>query len=300
MKKMKNFYSIFIVSIVFTVIIIMVGIAIHFAEKLFPSYILSIKKDLLFIGVQKELHTLEADENFQTNSLAELLSDTKTTFNNSLALISSNHPINTSLNFSSVSEYKDSDVYFDSSAHNDYSNLSEYIYNNFNQKLYVMSAYRTSEEQKELFLTQGPDTAQRPGESEHQSGLALDVYISGYAGASFLKTDIGKYINAYCHKYGFIIRYPDDKKAITGIDFEPWHIRYVGHPHASVISLNQITLEEYLDSFLSDVYYSYKNYIIVKTSNTENIKCPENYLSVVISPDNCGNYIFTFEMETFS
>jgi len=295
MKVSKKYMSVFIVTAVFATVVILASVAFLIMGRYFPVAVTSLQKDLLFIGANRELSVFTLVQDARKHTLTELMSDEKTEFNNSLVLISSRHPIGSELSFASVSEYKNSGVFFDSCAHGSYSELSAYVSEELGNKLYVMSAYRTAEEQDALYKEQGGDTAQRAGESEHQSGLALDVYVSGFAGASFLKSDVGRYVNGYCHKYGFIIRYPDEAKEITGIDFEPWHIRYVGRPHADVISLNGITLEEYLDMLSPDVYYSCGDYVILKTARTEDISVPEGYDSLIISPDNCGNMILTFK-----
>ena len=293
MKTSKNISSIFIITAIFTIILALFALVFAAAERFFPSASMSLKNDLLFIGLEKELTPYTPSKSCTAYSLTELIADKRTECNNSLVIISQKNPIGDDLDFSSVTEYKNSGVLFDTCAHDGYQKLSSYIQERFGKKLYVMSAYRDEKEQSDLYAEQGSDTAQRPGESEHQSGLALDVYVSGFAGASFLKTDVGKYVNSFCHQYGFIIRYPDGAKDITGIDFEPWHIRYVGAPHADIISLNSITLEEYTSSLSLSEYYSYGNYIICKVSPTDTVLAPESYESLVISPDNCGNYILT-------
>lgn len=88
-----------------------------------------------------------------------------------------------------------------------------------------------------------------PGRSEHQLGLALDIsYTSGDARFTDVeKSDIGKFIISDGYKYGFILRYPDDKKAITNYGYEPWHIRYVGVDLATELHEKNITLEEYYE-----------------------------------------------------
>lgn len=84
----------------------------------------------------------------------------------------------------------------------------------------------------------------KAGLSEHQSGLAIDItnehnyFVKGTVEADWLEE------NAY--KFGFILRYPEGKTNITGIEYEPWHIRYVGEEAAKYIYNNDITLEEYL------------------------------------------------------
>ena len=85
----------------------------------------------------------------------------------------------------------------------------------------------------------------RPGCSEHHTGLAFDVTVPG---ESFPLTKQSKWLAENCWKYGFIIRYTEEKQEITGINAEPWHIRYVGQPHAQVMQENNWCLEEYIQS----------------------------------------------------
>lgn len=85
----------------------------------------------------------------------------------------------------------------------------------------------------------------RPGQSEHQTGLAFDV---GKLDDNYGSTPAGIWLKENCHKYGFILRYPKGKESITGYQYEPWHIRYVGVEHATKIMNQNITLEEYLNA----------------------------------------------------
>ncbi|GHU82993.1 hypothetical protein FACS1894196_2180 [Clostridia bacterium] len=82
-----------------------------------------------------------------------------------------------------------------------------------------------------------------PGASEHHTGLAFDITV---AGRSFATTEQSRWLSEHCWDYGFIIRYAADKEAITGISAEPWHIRYVGQPHAQSMREKNWCLEEYL------------------------------------------------------
>lgn len=86
-----------------------------------------------------------------------------------------------------------------------------------------------------------------PGVSEHQIGLALDIVTNSYLtlDEGFGETDAGKWLAENSHKYGFILRYPKGKEYITGIEYEPWHFRYVGVEAATVITERGITLEEF-------------------------------------------------------
>ena len=88
-----------------------------------------------------------------------------------------------------------------------------------------------------------------PGSSEHQLGLALDIYTASYMtlDAGFGETKAGIWLREHCSEYGFILRYPEGKEYITGIEYEPWHFRYVGVEHAKKINEHEICLEEYID-----------------------------------------------------
>lgn len=88
-----------------------------------------------------------------------------------------------------------------------------------------------------------------PGASEHQIGLALDIVSNKYSAldTGFGETQAGKWLYEHGSEYGFILRYPKNKEYITGIQYEPWHFRYVGKTAAKEIMSNNLTLEEYLD-----------------------------------------------------
>lgn len=86
-----------------------------------------------------------------------------------------------------------------------------------------------------------------PGNSEHEVGLAFDIVGDGYTSlnAGFGKTTAGKWLAENSKKYGFILRYPKGKEYVTGIEYEPWHFRYVGKDAATLIMDQGITLEEF-------------------------------------------------------
>ncbi|MCA1054518.1 M15 family metallopeptidase [Rossellomorea aquimaris] len=90
-----------------------------------------------------------------------------------------------------------------------------------------------------------------PGQSEHQSGLAMDISSknNGFqVNIEFGETKEGKWLAENAYKYGFILRYPEDKVDITQYQYEPWHFRYVGTEAAKVIHENDWTLEEYFQN----------------------------------------------------
>lgn len=118
--------------------------------------------------------------------------------------------------------------------------------------IYLISGYRSYEKQQKTYLgwcnTYGTQQADRisarPGFSEHQLGMAIDVN-SLYE--SFENTAEGKWLAEHCWEYGFIIRYPKGKESYTGYSYEPWHIRYLGDVElARKVTESGLCLEEYL------------------------------------------------------
>ncbi|MED0988553.1 M15 family metallopeptidase [Bacillus nitratireducens] len=112
------------------------------------------------------------------------------------------------------------------------------------QHFLMSSGYRDFQEQSKLYKEKGSDYALPAGYSEHNLGLSLDV---GSTQKKMEKAPEGKWIEENVWKHGFVLRYPKNKSDITGIQYEPWHIRYVGLPHSAIMQKKKITLEEYLD-----------------------------------------------------
>jgi len=92
----------------------------------------------------------------------------------------------------------------------------------------------------------GAKSVALPGTSEHQLGLAVDVSVNGKLSAHFGSTRAGVWLQNNCGRYGFIVRYPKEKTQITRIVYEPWHLRYVGIPHALYMHEHNMCLEEYI------------------------------------------------------
>ncbi len=122
--------------------------------------------------------------------------------------------------------------------------------------LYGVSGYRSYTRQRDIFLnnivhkgkTHTLKYSAVPGVSEHQTGLAMDVSTKGLRYrlvTRFSSSPEGKWLAANAHYYGFIIRYGDNAIDITGYEYEPWHIRYVGIDLAKYLYDNDLTLEEY-------------------------------------------------------
>ncbi|MBP2017272.1 D-alanyl-D-alanine carboxypeptidase [Symbiobacterium terraclitae] len=120
-----------------------------------------------------------------------------------------------------------------------------------------VSGYRSYAYQEMLFTAyvsaDGLENAERysarPGHSEHQTGLAMD--ISGSTGECaaddcFAGTPEAEWLAAHAHEFGFIVRYPEGKEEITGYMYEPWHVRYLGKELAQKVHATGLTYEEYL------------------------------------------------------
>lgn len=91
----------------------------------------------------------------------------------------------------------------------------------------------------------------RPGYSEHQTGLAMDVCTDTHGYLQFYKTEEAKWVKKNAHTYGFIIRYTEENVSITGYSAEAWHLRYVGVEAATYIHENGITFDEYHARFVA-------------------------------------------------
>jgi D-alanyl-D-alanine carboxypeptidase len=140
------------------------------------------------------------------------------------------------------------------------------------KSIYIGSVYRSLDDQARIFNYSMEDRRKagmsyweayqdvsllvaEPGTSEHALGLALDLQSNYYTNLDEgqERTAEAKWLKENCYKYGFILRYPPGKEAITGISYEPWHYRYVGVEDATRITELGLTLEEYLEE-----YYGYK------------------------------------------
>lgn len=123
--------------------------------------------------------------------------------------------------------------------------------------LVLRSAFRSYDTQASLYQQyvardgkKKADTySAQPGHSEHQTGLAFD--LGNTEGSddfleSFEDTKEGQWLARHAHEYGFIIRYPKGKSDITGYQYEPWHLRYLGKETATKVYESGLTLEEYL------------------------------------------------------
>ena len=117
--------------------------------------------------------------------------------------------------------------------------------------LFIVSGFRSYSYQATLYQRYVARSGQaeadrysaRPGHSEHQTGLALDL---NSADSSFAGTKEAVWLAKNSYKYGFIVRYPKGKESITGYMYEPWHMRYLGVDNATKVFNSGLCLEEYL------------------------------------------------------
>lgn len=147
------------------------------------------------------------------------------------------------------------------------------------EEIIAVSGWRSEKEQRLIWedsmKENGPEFTQkyvaRPGHSEHQTGLAIDLGVQqehiDLIRPDFPYGGIGQKFRERAASYGFIERYPAGKESITGIAHEPWHFRYVGMPHAAVMLKNKQTLEEYLQwirqfSYQRPYDFVYQNRIV--------------------------------------
>lgn len=130
-------------------------------------------------------------------------------------------------------------------------------------ELSAVSGYRSYDRQASIFAANAEEDGEeeankysaRAGESEHQSGLAMDVSAPsvGYSLTTDLgDTEEGEWLEENAHEYGFVIRYPENKTDITGYQYEPWHVRYVGEDLAGTLHENDWVMEEYYGEELEE------------------------------------------------
>lgn len=119
--------------------------------------------------------------------------------------------------------------------------------------IYVFSGYRSYETQSNIYeryvTSKGQEWADcysaRPGHSEHQLGLAADVAAVSGSSNGFDATEEYAWLAENSYKYGWILRYPEDKEIITGYGYEPWHYRYLGEDLATKVAESGLTYDEY-------------------------------------------------------
>ena len=160
-------------------------------------------------------------------------------------------------NLVTLNEYAKSGIRLNSIAYNAFKEMASDAEKE-DLHLRIVSAYRSFDYQESLYnnyLKNEPqdkvDTySARPGYSEHQTGLAVDIDNEKENYNRFHITQEFNWMKENAYKYGFILRYPLGKEYITGYKYEPWHYRYIGKEIANYIHNNNITYEEYYYEFI--------------------------------------------------
>ena len=139
--------------------------------------------------------------------------------------------------------------------------------------LSTVSGYRSYSKQSTIYsrkvnsigVKAADRVSARPGTSEHQLGLAMDVAKKGSSSltTAFAKTEQGKWVYENAHKYGFIVRYPEAYEDVTGYSYEPWHIRYVGVEYATAIYQSGLPMELYMSGHRLEIF----DYLIHQATN---------------------------------
>lgn len=173
------------------------------------------------------------------------------------------------------------------------------------RNLLVLDSDRSYEDQQRVYQEKGSELATVPGCSEHHTGLAFDLEI--HQGGNFDGTGEYAWIAQNCYKYGYVLRYAEDKTAITGISYEPWHFRYVGKEHAHYMHKNNLCLEEYVEllskypinsarlSVTTDDGEKYMIYSVSVNGESGKIHVPNNY-EYTLSGDNNGHVIVSCKL----
>lgn len=220
-------------------------------------------------------------------SVSELEGREDITFSTSLWLVNTEYMLseNTQINLVSVNELHS----VTEEAYSHLMTLFSACAEATGESLSITSSFRTHEKQEAIYAVN--EFAVPAGASEHQCGLAVDVRTQEYASLNFIKSDAGKWLARHAHEYGFIIRYPYWAEDITGVTYEPWHLRYVGEPHAEIIYRSKMVLEEYASLYKDGEFYVFEDYVIShQTAAGGTLYIPNDVTDVYVSEDNAGGY----------
>lgn len=138
-----------------------------------------------------------------------------------------------------------------------------------------------------------------PGTSEHQTGLAMDISMDGTLTAKFANTVQGKWLAENSWRFGYILRYTEEKSSLTMIGPESWHFRYVGTPHAQIMYDNNWCFEEYMTALANSPVCKSVNGTFYKIERTDRLPY-KNGSIISASSDNMGSYIVTSGYQLFN
>lgn len=182
-------------------------------------------------------------------------------------------------------------------------------------RIVPVSGFRSKEEQQDIYQSSMEENGREytvkyvapPDCSEHQTGLAIDLAENrediDFIAPEFPHVGICQIFRRIAHRYGFVERYPLTKETVTGVAEEPWHFRYVGIPHATLMQMHHVTLEEYL-AYLKKFPYEgdhlmlaiqgkqYEIFSVEAREEPVEILCPE-LCTCMVSGNNADGFIVT-------
>ena len=239
-NKKKLFLAIVILIIIIVLLVLIISAIIkHFSKSVNISSDINVNDKVEIVVENKEENKEVAKENTKEEILSKIEVKNGITYVNGVLLVNKKYNLpkdyNPGVNATANAAFEE----MRKAASKDKISLT------------IVSGFRSYNTQKSIYNSNlqkhGEKIANRfsakAGQSEHQTGLAFDL---NKANRSFVGTKEAKWIADNCYKYGFILRYPEGKEAITGYVYEPWHVRYVGKDVAKKIYEQGVCLEEYL------------------------------------------------------
>jgi LAS superfamily LD-carboxypeptidase LdcB len=286
MIRIKKKYRLLCIVLACVLLAVGLGFLFYHGEWWFPPlHALTMRKN-------PDLTEVTPEGKITLWPLDELCAREDVTLSNNLLLVNSSHPLPEGYEATLV-EYNGAKMH--PLMLDPYIALRDNVQAKMGVRIYVASDYRTREEQEAIIAESESGIAAQIGCSEHEAGLALDVYAPYYGGENFLRSRAGRAVNRTCGEYGYIIRYPWGREDVTGISYEPWHIRYVGQPHAEIMMQSGLTLEEYLEYLQPNTWYACGDYLISRRA-ADALELPDGWTHCDISPDNTGYYVVTLKM----
>jgi len=142
--------------------------------------------------------------------------------------------------------------------------MAAYTEETGDETVVIISAFRGLEAQQAVLTARinllGQEEALRwvaePGHSEHHTGLAIDLGIYVGYQRNFTGTGVSSWFSENAHRFGFILRYPQNSFETTRVAYEPWHFRYIGKPHSLIVFQNELLFEDYIDYIRGYSFYS--------------------------------------------
>jgi len=163
----------------------------------------------------------------------------------------------------------------------------------------IVAGFRTHEQQAFLY-ERNPKTGgtARPGHSEHHTGLALDIFsrtVNSGSPEQLGNAEPYQWLAKNAHYFGFILRYPQGRSDVTGVPYEPWHFRFVGHVHAFLMKEYNLLHEEYIALLMEKGQITFKmhgtTYCVYHSQPEDGLIIVPQGAEYTLSRTNLGGYI---------